>query len=326
MKIARPPCERRSISAHAGEPPPPDRWWGRGAVYPRPRGGTKDVKDGAATLRGLSPPTRGNLGRRPPTPPLARSIPAHAGEPYALRPGEDARKVYPRPRGGTSLRSCAASARRGLSPPTRGNPTIQHVSRLSPRSIPAHAGEPSPRAAWTSGASVYPRPRGGSRRPAASSSWTAGLSPPTRGNPAFSLDLGELARSIPAHAGEPRWLAAERGCGGVYPRPRGGTRAARSRRSAASALSPPTRGNQIIAPKDVLEWRSIPAHAGEPTRPSHAKTKRGVYPRPRGGTPQRELVESAVQGLSPPTRGNLAVRRCIEPNGGSIPAHAGEPG
>ena len=37
------------------------------------------------------------------------------------------------------------------------------------------------------------------------------------------------------------------------------------------------------------------------------------------------LRRVAVEGLSPPTRGNLAIAICLSLMPGSIPAHAGEP-
>ena len=50
-----------------------------------------------------------------------------------------------------------------------------------------------------------------------------GLSPPTRGNHALVFAANELARSIPAHAGEPDEVAPQMRVDVVYPRPRGGT-------------------------------------------------------------------------------------------------------
>ena len=51
-----------SIPAHAGEPAPPRAVWRTGEVYPRPRGGTCKYRVLPSLCRGLSPPTRGNLG------------------------------------------------------------------------------------------------------------------------------------------------------------------------------------------------------------------------------------------------------------------------
>ena len=156
------------------------------AVYPRPRGGTTNVR----LPLGLSPPTRGNLQRA------------------------SQRGVYPRPRNRKRL-----TEEQGLSPPTRGNRLpfgSQHIvgsipaqCRLQywvyprPRggtptmmlgyvchgSIPAHAGEPVLPCACLVGRREVNR--------------ICGLSPPTRGNPIAWPSCRTLLRSIPAHAGEP---------------------------------------------------------------------------------------------------------------------------
>ena len=172
-------------------------------VYPRPRGGTRGVSDGVRRVRGLSPPTRGNLSQYHGTAVEKRSIPAHAGEPPSRRMSVFASMVYPRPRGGTRRRRPSRPPPRGLSPPTRGN--RGGPGRQSPyvRSIPAHAGEPRRPPCSPSPLRVYPRPRGGTAIIACSMRAAIGLSPPTRGNhldhPMREVGVG----SIPAHAGEP---------------------------------------------------------------------------------------------------------------------------
>ena len=70
---------------------------------------------------------------------------------------------------------------------------------------------------------------------------------------------------------------------------------------------------------------SIPAHAGEPWAGAIGTTSSEVYPRPRGGTAERERERKRLGGLSPPTRGNLGRVRPGRRGNGSIPAHAGEP-
>ena len=55
------------------------------------------------------------------------------------------RPVYPRVCGGTSKARYASLAMAGLSPRVRGNPAFSRVSHYSLGSIPACAGEPSPR-------------------------------------------------------------------------------------------------------------------------------------------------------------------------------------
>ena len=99
--------EKRSIPAHAGEPPWGLHGRGSGGVYPRPRGGTAMITSTSSSMKGLSPPTRGN---RRPCHPCRRSIPAHAGEPPRQPVPPEASPVYPRPRGGTARRKASSMA------------------------------------------------------------------------------------------------------------------------------------------------------------------------------------------------------------------------
>ena len=152
-----------------------------------------------------------------------------------------------------------------------------------------------------------------------------GLSPPTRGNPAYLRHGHAMPRSIPAHAGEPWQRRRPRLQIPVYPRPRGGTAHGGVRARSWGGLSPPTRGNpnRLALVRQMLG--SIPAHAGEPCGSPPACPPAGVYPRPRGGT-QIAFGKSGLRvGLSPPTRGNHRPMPVAAVVRGSIPAHAGEP-
>ena len=176
-----------SIPAHAGEPDSHTATHRERGVYPRPRGGTVGTRSSGDKGKGLSPPTRGN---RPPPRPLpfaVGSIPAHAGEPKSCRRVSARNRVYPRPRGGTTVKSLSKRGVSGLSPPTRGNRVPFHRARKYRRSIPAHAGEPRRARGHTGRARVYPRPRGGTGHGDADADPIHGLSPPTRGNPTLSL-------------------------------------------------------------------------------------------------------------------------------------------
>ena len=77
----------------------------------------------------------------------------------------------------------------------------------------------------------------------------------------------------------------------------------------ASGLSPPTRGNRSGRSLFAALRRSIPAHAGEPRAAAPVRPQAAVYPRPRGGTWTSVRKPSRLGGLSPPTRGNRAVRQ-----------------
>ncbi len=69
----------------------------------------------------------------------------------------------------------------------------------------------------------------------------------------------------------------------------------------------------------------IPACAGEPIDLTPEEKTEWAYPRMRGGTNKRELVEWAQSGLSPHARGNLCLCRFVIFFMGPIPACAGEP-
>ena len=217
--------------------------------------------------------------------------------------------VYPRPRGGTAASTPARSRRRGLSPPTRGN-LNQVTFRVDVGgSIPAHAGEPFRHSPSSHICRVYPRPRGGTASWATPLTARCGLSPPTRGNRTLRTKMGTSVGSIPAHAGEPSPAARFLICMTVYPRPRGGTGRESLFAAGAGGLSPPTRGNHLVAGRGGVAQGSIPAHAGEPGRQSRSTTAWRVYPRPRGGTTRLGFSFAGGTGLSPPTRGDRNERQ-----------------
>ena len=193
-----------------------------------------------------------------------RSIPAHAGEPARYAQTSRAVQVYPRPRGGTPQVQGLNPGAEGLSPPTRGNRCAAPKVKCRLRSIPAHAGEPPLLPSNGGVRGVYPRPRGGTIRFRFPVLIFMGLSPPTRGNPRIRAAWQLGLRSIPAHAGEPLCRRLPFAFSAVYPRPRGGTRDILYTVYDARGLSPPTRGNRVLAAVLGTVAGSIPAHAGEP--------------------------------------------------------------
>ena len=78
------PNDVRSIPAWAGEPDTGGRWNPREQVYPRVGGGTRRSLTLDSLPEGLSPRGRGNLGQGFPGVFQVRSIPAWAGEPFAM--------------------------------------------------------------------------------------------------------------------------------------------------------------------------------------------------------------------------------------------------
>ena len=152
--------------------------------------------------------------------------------------------VYPRVCGGTSSLSHSKTLHIGLSPRLRGNLRSSRAVVLYLRSIPASAGEPSPRRFMRQITEVYPRVCGGTvnNRTAKFPNW--GLSPRLRGNRRPNDPQMSSPGSIPASAGEPDGSHRSPLCPKVYPRVCGGTQTQESPVSPQAGLSPRLRGNR----------------------------------------------------------------------------------
>ena len=201
--------------------------------------------------------------------------------------------------------------------------TAQH--RLTSRSIPARAGEPSRNPRRQSLPTVYPRACGGTYPPTSVDSPPTGLSPRVRGNLRGRNAYPITRRSIPARAGEPWRGALIAKHGRVYPRACGGTIDGLNNRFTDEGLSPRVRGNQLDVAPAGTEGGSIPARAGEPRTSARGNGKVRVYPRACGGTVIVGQKKIRRMGLSPRVRGNLPVEGRVVGAVGSIPARAGEP-
>ena len=211
------------IPAHAGQPKPRSRPPCSRRAYPRSRGATTSSPASSSGWAGLSPLTRGNPGRCASLRRSAGPIPAHAGQPCRRRIPSRRSWAYPRSRGATSRLNYTNKTKLGLSPLTRGNQREQQAMTLITGPIPAHAGQPLQawRAAGVAGA--YPRSRGATLRTARIATLPAGLSPLTRGNPPAAHILADPVGPIPAHAGQPTYLANMQTAVKAYPRSRGAT-------------------------------------------------------------------------------------------------------
>ena len=172
---------------------------------------------------------------------------------------------------------------------------------------------------------VYPRVCGGTDRFGPVFTPEQGLSPRVRGNPITSIGGGGTVRSIPACAGEPPLTAALTESQWVYPRVCGGTAAALTPYLNDRGLSPRVRGNLAGISWWLRIPRSIPACAGEPTRPFSGVPPVPVYPRVCGGTSDGGQGVGGGGGLSPRVRGNRGHAAPPVDESRSIPACAGEP-
>ena len=255
-------------------------------------------------VQGLSPRLRGNQGYRPELQVGGRSIPAPAGEPITRIIALFLPTVYPRACGGTLYDVSISRGDYGLSPRLRGNLRyVQHIPAFC-RSIPAPAGEPSPRQSARAVPRVYPRACGGTYDTCGPGHPDEGLSPRLRGNRVHQGDNEGVWGSIPAPAGEPTISMTSAGYGWVYPRACGGTRVAAEKGIGRGGLSPRLRGNRFASLPSIAKVGSIPAPAGEPSSSGGAGASSGVYPRACGGTDNRLPFADSLPGLSPRLRGN----------------------
>ena len=211
-------------------------------VYPRARGGNFHKSMRLPAWRGLSPRTRGKPHATLHEIKLSRSIPAHAGETRLARSASSGSRVYPRARGGNHRKFFALLGVGGLSPRTRGKPCCLCGVYGVQGSIPAHAGETRTKRPKPKTQRVYPRARGGNEKLTRAERNMRGLSPRTRGKHRGATHKENLLGSIPAHAGETVWYAANHAAMWVYPRARGGNLMWLTAFLIGMGLSPRTRG------------------------------------------------------------------------------------
>ncbi|ESD48281.1 hypothetical protein SM09_02912 [Escherichia coli] len=150
-------------------------------VYPRWRGELLIRSSYSAPLAGLSPLARGTQHGRPYEIPVARFIPAGAGNSHPSRNNAFIFPVYPRWRGELLFYSARTGTVAGLSPLARGTLiSLAIINRLT-RFIPAGAGNSRVCSAPCSTNSVYPRWRGELKVAGTPRAVNVGLSPLARG-------------------------------------------------------------------------------------------------------------------------------------------------
>ena len=172
--------------------------------------------------------------------------------------------------------------------------------------------------------SVYPRTGGGNLLILTFRIRRTGLSPHGRGKRLIGSGFPGHWRSIPARAGETRGLRTAGSVGWVYPRTGGGNAVGVTGMGVGYGLSPHGRGKRPASHPHPRRTRSIPARAGETSKPSNPAPSLTVYPRTGGGNRTSPRHGTPATGLSPHGRGKRAVMAMLRLLLGSIPARAGE--
>ncbi len=314
----------RSIPAWAGETWMVDLGAGGNAVDPRVGGGDSTGQRIYADAMGRSPRGRGRLEQRAMANPLARSIPAWAGETYSGRTKTGAASVDPRVGGGDPITKSVSVTGVGRSPRGRGRPADTTKTRRPRGSIPAWAGETTPRATRPMMPWVDPRVGGGDWGCRTRGRGPRGRSPRGRGRPPDAQVGAGQGRSIPAWAGETRGKRRRQLANGVDPRVGGGDALRPPEMSDACGRSPRGRGRPNATTAPAARTRSIPAWAGE-TRPvKPRRNPSSVDPRVGGGDPLTLPTMGELKGRSPRGRGRQCITAQVRETGWSIPAWAGE--
>ena len=181
-----------------------------------------------------------------------------------------------------------------------------HVRYLG--SIPACAGEPTPRTGGRPASRVYPRVCGGADICPDLIFGYQGLSPRVRGSRPRVPWSCPVFGSIPACAGEPPRSHAPRPGRRVYPRVCGGAPEHGAALWREWGLSPRVRGSPSVVWGASCRTGSIPACAGEPTVNPWPRPIRRVYPRVCGGAAILDKITRSNKGLSPRVRGSRPPR------------------
>ena len=171
-----------SIPACAGQPIASTKESGRVRVYPRVCGAAVTRPFIESPVLGLSPRVRGSRDYGLPGDLCAGSIPACAGQPLTTSPYPTGVTVYPRVCGAAAAHAAVLGFRLGLSPRVRGSQDHALKERGGGGSIPACAGQPSPRQSQQRSPTVYPRVCGAAKVRSREFVEGLGLSPRVRGS------------------------------------------------------------------------------------------------------------------------------------------------
>ncbi len=293
------------------------------AVYPRWRGEHGSDSTVISGRIGLSPLARGTLRGGNGLRGDFRFIPAGAGNTVTRAGVFTYGAVYPRWRGEHGGAVQFEQLILGLSPLARGTLFRGACDSITPRFIPAGAGNTGMRSVSDSSPAVYPRWRG---EHFVQSEWfrfRVGLSPLARGTRGYWIAYTHSIRFIPAGAGNTSRLNEAISSAAVYPRWRGEHDNKLPVLINNLGLSPLARGTLQVEEKFVWVTRFIPAGAGNTKITGAVTVRKTVYPRWRGEHGFLRSGRRFRPGLSPLARGTLQRLTLTWRTSRFIPAGAG---
>ena len=154
------------IPAHAGKTTSPPCSLLRSPAHPRSRGENDAGAEGAMTIVGSSPLTRGKRNHGTDCNHLRGLIPAHAGKTPPAEPADGGDTAHPRSRGENQVHRAVGERFGGSSPLTRGKRGVRVWLRGCGRLIPAHAGKTRTPGPAHPSTGAHPRSRGENTAPA----------------------------------------------------------------------------------------------------------------------------------------------------------------
>ena len=144
-----------------------------------------------------------------------------------------------------------------------------------------------------------------------------------RGTPLVAQDEVDIARIIPAHAGNSCERPGVCSVTSDHPRACGELPVVKGRRVNRDGSSPRMRGTLALELGDTSLCRIIPAHAGNSPRMSAAVPCSADHPRACGELSTRSLTSASRSGSSPRMRGTPIPQGSVAVQHRIIPAHAG---
>ena len=273
------------------------------AVHPRLCGEHGEAIRPLAPRTGSSPPVRGTLSGRQIHALQCRFIPACAGNTCVCAMAQSTLTVHPRLCGEHTAERTTPQRSTGSSPPVRGTPRGICPHLLTPRFIPACAGNTSSRPSSAHPKSVHPRLCGEHESLTRFSGGLIGSSPPVRGTQRSTTTAACKYRFIPACAGNTCYNVKILHCMPVHPRLCGEHPPFSRTPGMRTGSSPPVRGTRGEDDGAIEGFRFIPACAGN-THPRCARYSRHtVHPRLCGEHLPTSLASASNCGSSPPVRG-----------------------
>ena len=209
------------IPARAGNTPTWHRNGGAPRAHPRSRGEHWAFTYESQVIPGSSPLARGTPVRSAPRRALVGLIPARAGNTELMRRTGRVREAHPRSRGEHDLTLSQEKIERGSSPLARGTRNYSCLFSLFTGLIPARAGNTRITKICSWQAWAHPRSRGEHLCILRRTPIIGGSSPLARGTRPRDIAQPDVARLIPARAGNTPRASAHDTAPRAHPRSRG---------------------------------------------------------------------------------------------------------